>query len=281
MNCWMFPGQPLRHDQPFPATPEAEEILALCRMTGNFDPSTWQDSSGTLTSEHVRLQIYGTAFSLFRSRVLRASGQEPQMILEHSLGIYSALAAAGCISEQAALELTARVGCTLGGMSQYERYALGCIIGLDSVAVEAAAVNHGVFVANYNTSSHFLLAGQRSRVMSAMEECSAAGAFSLSVFDCDAPLHTPLLAEVATDLETIFSDYRYREPLLPLLNHIDQQPLTAAKIPAFLLDELLSPVWWQRCYSAARNLGATTFIEVGAGEALKKFNRWIDSESRV
>lgn len=280
MNCWMFPGQPLRHDQPFPATPEGEEIVSLCRTATGFDPSTWQDD-GNLNSENVRLQLYGTASSLCRARVLQSSGQHPGLVLEHSMGIYAALAACGSITERAALEMTARVGCALVHMSENARYALGCIIGLGCQAVEAAAANHGVYVANYNTSSHFLLAGKRTRIMAAMEECAASGAFSLSVFDCDAPLHTPLVTEVAAELEAIFSDYSYSEPQVPLLDHIGQQPMSASRIPAFLLDELLRPVWWQRSYTVARDLGATAFVEVGAGDALKKFNRWIDSENRA
>ncbi|MBC7961833.1 MAG: acyltransferase domain-containing protein [Steroidobacteraceae bacterium] len=280
MNCWMFPGQPLRHDQLFPATPEGEEIISLCCAATGFDPSNWQND-GQNGSEHVRLQLYGTAFSLCRTRLLRSAGPGPDMVLEHSMGIYAALAACGCISERSALELTARVGSALIRMSESARYALGCVIGLGRVPVEKAAANHGVYVANYNTSSHFLLAGERSRIMSAMEECAAAGAFSMSVFDCDAPLHTPLLTEVAADLEAIFSDYSYAEPQMPLLDHIDQQPLTSTRIAVFLLDELLKPVWWQRSYAAARSLGAAAFVEVGAGDALKKFNRWIDSESRA
>jgi len=279
MNCWMFPGQPLRHNQPFPETAEGADIINLCRDATGFDPSTWQDDGG-LKSEHVRLQLYGTAFSLCRARLLRSSGQEPDMVLEHSMGIYAALAACDCISEREALEMTARVGVVLARMSEDKRYALGCIIGLGCPSVEAAAANHGVYVANYNTSSHFLLSGERSRIMAAVEECAAAGAFSMSVFDCDAPLHTPLVMEVATELESIFSDYDYTGPRVPLLDHIGQQPLASSRIPAFLLDELLSPVWWHQSYKAAGKLGATTFVEVGAGDALKKFNRWIDSESK-
>ncbi len=279
MNCWMFPGQPLRHDQPFPETAHGQEIVSLCAVATGFDPSVWQDD-GRVESENIRLQIYGTAASLCRARVLRTSGHEPDLVLEHSMGIYAALAACGCISERDALELTARVGNTLIRMSEKNRYALGCIIGLGVVPVESAASNNSVYVANYNTSSHFLLAGERSGIISAMEECAAAGAFSLSVFDCDAPLHTPLLTEIGADLEAVFSDYSYVGPKIPLLEHIGQQQLTAPQIAAFLLDELIEPVWWQRSYAAARKLGATSFVEVGSGEALKKFNRWIDSENR-
>ncbi len=278
MNCWMFPGQPLRHDQSFPAMPDGEGILSLCEAVAGFNPSAWR-GDGQIESENIRLQIYGTAFSLCRSRFLKMSGQQPDLVLEHSMGIYAALAACGCISERDALEMTARVGRTLLKMSEKVRYALGCIIGLECAHVEAAAANNGVYVANYNTSSHFLLAGERSKIMSAVEECAASGAFSLSVFDCDAPLHTPLITEVADELKNIFSDYIYIEPSVTLLDHIDHQPLTASKIPGFLLDELLLPVWWQRSYLAARNLGAKSFVEVGAGDALKKFNRWVDSEN--
>jgi len=276
----MFPGQPLRHDQPSASAAEWENIVTLCRNATGFDPSTWQ-GNGNINSENVRLQLYGTASSLCRARQLWSSGQFPGLVLEHSMGIYAALAACGSITEQASLEMTARVGCTLERMSNNDRYALGCIIGLDCQAVEKAATNHGVYVANYNTSRHFLLAGARTGIMSAMEECAASGAFSLSVFECDAPLHTPLVEEVAADLESIFSDYSYSDPQVPLLDHIEQQPLSASRIPVFLLDELLSPVWWLRSYIAACNLGATVFIEVGTGEALKKFNRWIDSENRA
>jgi len=279
MNCWMFPGQPLRHDQLFPESPEGEELVSLCKSVAGLDLSAWQDNC-QLDSENTRLQIYGTAFSLYRARVLSLSGQVPDMVLEHSMGIYAALSACNCISERDALEMTARVGRTLLKMSEKERYALGCIIGLECAHVEAAAANNGVYVANYNTSSHFLLAGERSKIMSAVEECAASGAFSLSVFDCDAPLHTPLISEVADELKIIFSDYNYIDPSVTLLDHIEQQPLTASIIPGFLLDELLLPVWWQRSYSAARNLGAKSFIEVGSGDALKKFNRWVDSENR-
>ncbi|MEI6209131.1 MAG: acyltransferase domain-containing protein [Desulfuromonadales bacterium] len=278
MICWMFPGQPLRHDQPFPVTPGTEEIIALCRTATGLDPVTWQDD-GILSGEHVRLQIYGTAFSLLRARLHKAADQSPGVVLEHSMGIYAALAACGAISEHDALEMTARVGITLAKMSQHGSYALGCIIGLAQEPVEAIASGHGVYVANYNTSSHFLLAGERSRILPAMEECGAAGAFSVSVFDCDAPLHTPLVEEVAAELGQVFSDYRYAEPQVPLLEHITQEQLSVSRVPGFLLDELLRPVWWQHSYAAARRLGAARFVEVGAGTALTKFNRWIDSES--
>jgi malonyl CoA-acyl carrier protein transacylase len=75
------------------------------------------------------------------------------------------------------------------------------------------------------------------------------------------------------------AEYDFHEPHIPLVEHIAQTTLTAATIPAFLVDELCRPVYWETTYRSLRSRGVTRFLEVGAGSALSKFNRWIDSES--
>ena len=111
-----------------------------------------------------------------------------------------------------------------------------------------------------------------------MAEALSAGAFSVRTVPCDAPLHTPLLGAIAGELREIVGDYRYAEPVLPLMDHIDQDFLSAADIPDFLVRELCLPVHWELTYLALRKAGVTVFTEVGSGDALKKFNRWIASE---
>jgi malonyl CoA-acyl carrier protein transacylase len=164
-------------------------------------------------------------------------------------------------------------------MGSSQDYALGCPIGLGAALVESAARNNGVYIANYNTSSHFLLAGRQQEIESALAECQAAGAFSVTMFPCEAPLHTPLMAEVADNLATIVADYSFADPIIPLIEHVEQTCLTAAAIPDFLVNELCQPVWWERSYQSLLARGASHFVEVGSGNALKKFNRWIDSEA--
>ena len=93
------------------------------------------------------------------------------------------------------------------------------------------------------------------------------------------PIHTPLIAEIAGELLRIVAEYSFREPRIPLVEHIGQTALTAATIPAFLVDELCRPVYWEATYRALRSRGVTRFQEVGAGSVLSKFNRWIDSET--
>ena len=273
----MFPGQPLSHDAALPDDADFAEIAALTRARTGLDLKSfaWHDTAST---EQVALQVYGTAVSLYLNRILRRQGQRPAIAAEHSMGIYAALAASGAIDEDAALELTRRIGTVMAGMSAGREYALGCVAGLTMTPLLAMAENCGTFLANHNPSRHFLVPGERHAIECTMAEASAAGAFSARTVPCDAPLHTPLMEEVGDALQAIVADYRFAEPQLPLMEHIDQDFLAAADIPGFLVRELCLPVYWEKTCLALRAAGATAFLEVGAGDALKKYNRWIASE---
>lgn len=278
MNCYMFPGQPLQQggqplrDDDFDAI---REITAR-RAFFDLDAFAWRGVEGT---DNVKLQVYGVAMSLYQARVLHRQGIKPGIVAEHSMGIYPALAASGSLSEEEVLELAFRAGSCMAQMGRSRQYALGCVIGLTLEALLAIAENNGVYLANHNTSRHFLLSGERRNMVEAEGEALASGAFSVKLFPCDAPLHSPLMAEIDGEMRGIFADYRYREPLFPLLDHIDQDYLTAADLGDFMARELTLPVYWERTYHALRAAGVGRFFEVGAGDSLKKYNRWIESEA--
>ena len=276
MICLMFPGQPLTHDATLPADADFSEIATLTDIHTGLDLSsfTW---SGETHSDRVALQVYGVAMSLYRHRRLLSQGIKPDLLAEHSMGIYAALAACGSIGEGDALEMAFRAGVSMAHAFSGRAYALGCVTGLTEGPLAAIGANNGVFIVNFNTSRHFLLAGPGPGIEAACHEAAEAGAFSTSSFPCDAPLHTPLMGEIGADLSAIFSDYAYHEPRIPLVEHIGQQQLAASAIPDFLRTELCSPVYWERTYRALRSKGIEVFHEAGAGQALSKFNRWIES----
>jgi malonyl CoA-acyl carrier protein transacylase len=278
MQCFMFPGQPLiRAAEPADDKEyQAIRTLTLSHTGLDIHDLSWSREPST---ESVALQVYGAAISLYRNRLLFQEGRRPDMIAEHSMGIYAALAASGSISEGAALELTFRIGACIALMAERGDYALGCLVGLTHEPLLAIAENNGVFLANHNTSRHFLLSGERNGIESAAAEALQNGVFSAKVFPCDAPLHTPLMEASVERLREIIADYTYVQPAVRLMNHIDQDFLTAAEIEDFLLRELLLPVYWDKSYQALRTAGVTKFIEVGVGDSLKKYNRWIESEA--
>ncbi len=278
MNCFMFPGQPLFRSEQLPDDADFQEIAELTshRTRLNLHDFTWDGGSGT---DNVKLQIYGVAMSLYQARRLCRQGVRPDLLAEHSMGIYAALAVSGSISEGDALDLTCQVGNCMARMGKSGEYALGCMVGLTLEPVMSIAENNGVYLANLNTSRHFLLSGERRNLEAAEAEALANGAFSVKLFPCDAPLHTPLMAEVEDEMRAIFSACRYHEPTVPLLDHIDQDYLAARDVAEFMLRELVQPVYWERCFKAVKKAGALKFFEVGAGDSLKKYNRWIESET--
>lgn len=278
MICFMFPGQPMIRTV-LPADEALfAEMAGLCKSVSGFDPLDAHALSPDMP-ESVRLQLYGVTMSLYRHEVLLRQHGNPDLVAEHSLGIYPALAACGCIGSSEALDLTSRIGHCLAAMGKRAEYAFGSVIGLMIEPLTSIAANHGVFIANHNTSHHFLLAGTREAIAAATAEAEAAGAFSVGVFPCDAPLHTPLVQEIYAELTAIVGDYSFREPVVPLVEHIGQQRLPAAEIPDFLVEELCRPVFWGKSCLALRAMGVRRFIEIGHGQALTKFNRWIDSNS--
>lgn len=278
MNCFLFPGQPLQRSAFPPRDADWEEVAALCHRYTRFNPDSWI-WSGIQGREQVALQLYGVAMSLYGARCLKRQGTRPSLLAEHSMGIYPALACSGALTEEEVLELTCRAGVAMSTMSGSGNYALGCVVGLTLEPLLALSENNGVYLANHNTCRHFLLSGKRNDIEEAMREAASCGAYSAKVFTCDAPLHSPLMAEREDALREIFADYRYREPAVPLMNHIDQDFLTSADLAEFMMRELLLPVHWERTYRALRAAGATHFHEVGSGDSLKKYNRWIDGQS--
>jgi [acyl-carrier-protein] S-malonyltransferase len=277
MNCFMFPGQPLERPAQLPDDPDFWEIAAMVRERTCFDLESFA-WTGPEWTENVKLQLFGAAMSLYRARRLRQEGFSPGIIAEHSMGIYAALAAADSLSEAEVLELAFRIGCAATRVGASGEYTIGCVVGLTLEPLLAIARNNGVFLANHNTSRHFLLSGERTRIAEAVAEAINGGAFSARTFPCDAPLHTPLMAEAAGAIRTILADYRFREPTVPLMSHIDQECLPAADLADFMLRELELPVYWEKTYLALKAAGAVRFLEAGAGESLRKYNRWIDSQ---
>lgn len=256
-----------------------EEIARLCAVATGFDPLQPEEPGTSQLLRSVRLQLCGVAMSLFHLNKLKHTEKRPDVVTEHSMGIYAALVACGSLGDGAVLELASRIGTCVARLGEKCDYAFGSIVGLTETPLASIARNNSACIVNHNTSRHFLLCGRRESIDCAAKEAVSAGAFSANAFPCDAPLHTPLIESIAEDLEHIIRDYEYFPPRIPLVDHLAQRQLTAADIPQFLMEDLCSPVYWEKTYQSLRKMGTTTFVEVGFGQALSKFNRWIDSES--
>jgi [acyl-carrier-protein] S-malonyltransferase len=280
MNCFMFPGQHFFAEDTLPSDSEFLPVVELIRRHARYDllRGCWLEAQG---SQQVALQLSGMAQSLYLARRLVLQGALPAVVAEHGCGIYPALVACGCLSDRDAVELAFRIGSCLAGMRGRDCYAMGHVTGLPVETVQGVADNNQVYLAHHNTPRDFTISGRAVVVEAALNEALDCGAFSARTFACDAPLHSPLLGCLEGALGGIVSDYRYAEPSFPLMNHLNQDFLRAADIPHFLLKQLQLPVYWERTYRSLKKSGVCRFLEVGAGDLLRQFNRWMDDAWRL
>jgi malonyl CoA-acyl carrier protein transacylase len=274
----MFPGQPLACDAALPDDIDFADIAGLVKCRTGLDLKSFGRSSESNYSNQVMLQLLGSAMSLYRLRNMRKTGRQPDVVAEHSMGIYAALAACGSLPEAEVLELTWRIGNCLAGMGKNQRFAFGCVAGLTLGKLLGIADNNRVYLANHNTSRHFLLSGQLEAIESAIAEATSQKAFSTKIFPSIAPLHSPLITELEDQLQLIFSDYSYQKPHCPLMDHLEQKYLAADELAGFMLSELSRPVYWEKTFRALQFSGVESFLEIGMGDSLKKYNRWIEME---
>jgi [acyl-carrier-protein] S-malonyltransferase len=195
----------------------------------------------------------------------------PAFVAGHSLGEYTALAAAGVLSFKDALRLVAergRLAATRGAKG-----AMAAVVGMDAANVDRIINETGrqgdVVVANDNGPLQVTIAGSDEGVdvvVSALREHGARRVVPLKI---SAPFHFPPMGRIADDLREVMRSLRFREPVVPIVANIDALPhINAAEIPDALARHLSSRVEWLRSVRFMVQQNVSTFVELGAGQVV-------------
>lgn len=215
-----------------------------------------------------------TLVSLATLAVLRESGVRPLAVAGHSLGEYSALAAADVITEADALRLTARRGELM--QSCASRYPGGMLallgIGLEeaSVCVEKASELGPVGIANMNSPGQVVISGASEPLQRAGELCREMGARRVIPLKVSGAWHSPLMEEAAEGLGRELASVDFSRPALPLVANVTADYLESGSRAAELLRrQVVSPVLWADSMQRLIGDGFDTFVEVGPGSVLQ------------
>ncbi|MGH6959823.1 MAG: ACP S-malonyltransferase, partial [Dongiaceae bacterium] len=200
----------------------------------------------------------------------------------HSLGEYSALVAAGCLSLADAVVLVRRRGQYMQEAVPEGQGAMAAILGLaaDKLAevCRQAAQGEVVSPANLNSPGQIVISGHAAAVERAMEAAQAAGAKRAIRLPVSAPFHCSLLEPAARRLAADFEKVRFADLKIPLVSNVDAAPVrTAAEARDALLRQVPAPVRWEESVRRLIALGCDTFIEVGPGKVLTGLLRQIDT----
>ena len=223
------------------------------------------------------------AASLAVIRVLEAEGgfdlaRKVAFVAGHSLGEYSALAAARALSVGDAARLLKLRGQAMQRAVPVGEGAMAALIGLDAadaraVAAEAtrAGLDHDEIcaVANDNAPGQVVVSGHRSAVERAIAIAREHGARRSIMLAVSAPFHSPLLAPAAAVMARALEDVKLRPPLVPLVANVSATAVgNPAVIKRLLVEQVTAMVRWRESVSYLAASGVEEIVEIGTGRVL-------------
>ena len=217
---------------------------------------------------------------------LAEGGAAPLALAGHSLGEYSALVAAGCLSLSDALPLVRLRAQAMQRAVPVGVGAMAAILGLDAAAVvsgcaqAAAATGEVVSAANFNDPKQTVISGSKAGVDKACELLKAMGAKRTLPLAVSAPFHCALMQPAAEVLRERLAAVTLAVPQIPVVNNIDvAAPVDAASIRDALYRQASGPVRWVEVVQALRARGASHIVECGPGKVLAGMVKRIDAEA--
>lgn len=199
-------------------------------------------------------------------------GFRPDMVAGHSLGEFSALAAAEAISFEDALRLVYIRATQMQLCCEKVPGTMAAIVGLPDEKVEKICSScEGIVIpANYNCGGQVVISGEKTAVEQACEKAKAEGAKRALPLAVSGAFHSPLMEPARVELGKAIEETRIVEPICPIYQNVSAQAVTDPQtIKKNLLAQLTSPVRWTQ---SVRNMladGADYFMEIGPGTVLQ------------
>ncbi|MFN3232643.1 MAG: ACP S-malonyltransferase [Alphaproteobacteria bacterium] len=227
------------------------------------------------------------AVSLAVMRVLEQDGgislkDKAIFVAGHSLGEYSALAAAGSISLADTARVLKRRGQAMQRAVPVGEGAMAAVLGLDlddaRAAAEEAAQGDVCTAANDNAPGQVVLSGSRAAVERAVVIAKEKGAKRSMLLPVSAPFHCALMAPAADEMADALGAIDIKSPTVPLVANVTAEAVSDPDtIRDLLVKQVTGAVRWRESVGYMADQGVTEVVEVGAGKVLtgmaKRINR--------
>jgi len=237
------------------------------RLTINAQPAL-------LTTSYACLQAV---------RDVKNNGLPPAaFVAGHSLGEYTALAAAGVLDFATAVYLARERGRLMYQAGLLQPGGMVAIIGFDEAPLAEVCDETGTWLANINCPNQMVISGAAENLAKAAELAKSRGARRAIPLPVSGAFHTPLMQQAAQGMSEIIANISFREPIIPIVANTTAEPMTTAEqIKEELLSQLCNSVRWQRSVEYIIAGGISTFIEIGPGEVLSGLIKRIDSDAET
>ncbi|MFH1002988.1 MAG: ACP S-malonyltransferase [Chloroflexota bacterium] len=193
----------------------------------------------------------------------------PAFVAGHSLGEYTALAAAGVLDFASTVYLARERGRLMHQAGQQPPGGMAAVIGLAEDRLAEVCALTDTRIANYNCPGQLVISGAAANLTRASELAKAGGAARVIPLAVSGAFHSPLMQPAADGLAKVIASLDFRDAAVPIIANTTARPVTGASaIKAELLTQLCNSVHWQRSIEYTINQGVNTFYEIGPGKVL-------------
>jgi [acyl-carrier-protein] S-malonyltransferase len=229
------------------------------------------------------------AVSLAVVRVLERDGKfdwakHVTFVAGHSLGEYSALAAAGAFSVAQTARLLKARGLAMRNAAPPGVSGMAALLGADfaqaeEVTKEASQGREVCVVANDNAPGQIVISGHKAALERAAEIAKTKGIKRLMMLPVAAAFHSPLMAPAAREMEERLRKETITPPRVPVISNVSVNPESDPDtIRRLLVEQVTGRVRWRETIAGLRDRGITSAVEVGAGKVLTTMAKRIDKD---
>ena len=261
------------------AFPQARAVFdeVDAALSQNLSEVMWDGPAEELTLT-ANAQPALMAVSLAAMRVLESEAgldlkRDAAFVAGHSLGEYSALAAAGSLSVADTARLLRIRGDAMQNATPVGVGAMAALLGLDEAAAtevaQEAAQGEICDVANDNGGGQVVVSGHKSAVERAVAIAQGRGAKRAVMLTVSAPFHCALMAPAAAVMREALAGVEVRAPAVPVVANVEAGPITEPDaIRDALVRQVTGTVRWRESVARMAGDGVDSFFEVGAGKVL-------------
>ncbi|TPE50735.1 ACP S-malonyltransferase [Amaricoccus solimangrovi] len=248
----------------------------------------WEGDIAELTlTANAQPALMATSLAAFRAMEAEGFGIErAAFVAGHSLGEYSALAAAGALSVTDAARLLRLRGRAMQEAVPVGVGAMAALLGLDLAGAEAvaaeAAQGEVCAAANDNDPAQVVVSGDKAAVERAVEIAKAKGAKRALLLPVSAPFHCALMAPAAEVMKDALAETEISAPAVPVVANVRAGAVSdPEEIRRLLVEQVTGRVRWRESVLYMAGEGVGEMIEIGAGKALSGMIRRISKEVAV
>lgn len=246
------------------------------RLNIDFEKLLFEENDNLGKTEFTQpaiLLVSSIALAVFKEKCKI----EPEFVLGHSLGEFSALVAAGAIDYLDAIELVNKRGTFMNEACSGGGAGMMALLGLNDETVETICkeqreAGKKVWPANYNMDGQLVLAGLKADLESLVDTFKAAGAKRALVLDMSVASHCELLQSAVENLKPYLFEYLNDEFLDVVSNVSAEVYNTKDEAIELLSSQLISPVKYKQSIKA-NDSKVDLYIEFGNGAVLKGLNK--------